>query len=90
MKGSDPLRRGLHPALQRTITLLSAGALVRVLKTASPQTLGGGQRLPGRPAALGDHRPERARRPGKEVVPGSTGSLQDAPTDGPLDPGTEG
>ncbi len=54
------------------------------------QTPGGVQRLLGRPAALRDHRPERARRPGKEVVPGSTGSLQDAPTDGPLDPGTEG
>ena len=48
------------------------------------------QRLPGRPAALGDHRPELAGRPGKEVVPGSTGSPHDAPTDGPLDPGTEG
>jgi hypothetical protein len=90
MKVSDPLRRGLGTALQRTITLLSTGALVRVLKSGLLQTPGGVQRLLGRPVALGDHRPERARRPGKEVVPGSTGSPQDAPTDGPLDPGTEG
>ncbi len=90
MKVSDPLRRGLGTALQRTITLLSTGPLVRVLKSGLLQTPGGVQRLLGRPVALGDHRPERARRPGKEVVPGSTGSLQDAPTDGPLDPGTEG
>jgi hypothetical protein len=92
MKVSDPLRRGLRTALQLTITLLSTAALVTVLKNGLLQTPGGGQRLLGlgRPAALGDHRPELARRPGREVVPGSTGSPQDAPTDGPVDPGTEG
>jgi len=90
MKGSDPLRRGLRAALQRTVTLLGTGALVTVLKYGLLQTLGGVQGLLGHPGALRDHRPERARRPGKEVVPGSTGSPQDAPTDGPLDPGTEG
>ena len=89
MKGSDPLRRGLGTAVQRTMTLLSAGALVGVLNGLL-LTLGGVQRLLGRPAAVCDHRLQRARRPGKEVVPGSTGSLQDAPTDGPLDLGTEG
>ena len=89
MKVSDPLRRGLRTALQLTITLLSTGALVTVLNGLL-HTPGGVQRRLGRPAALRDHRPELARRPGKEVVPGSTGSPQDAPTDGPLDPGTEG
>jgi hypothetical protein len=90
MKVSDPLRRGLGTALQLTITLLSAAALVTVLKNGLLLTLGGVQRLLGRSAAFCDHGRERARRPGKEVVPGSTGSPQDAPTDGPLDPGTEG
>jgi hypothetical protein len=89
MKVSDPLRRGLRTALQLTITLLSTGALVTVLNGLL-HIPGGVQRLLGRPAALRDHRPELARRPGKEVVPGSTGSPQDAPTDGLLDPGTEG
>jgi hypothetical protein len=89
MKVSDPLRRGLRTALQLTITLLSIGALVTVLNGLLP-TPGGLQRLLGRPAALGDHRPERARRPGREVVAGSTGSPHDAPTDGPLDLGSEG
>ena len=71
MKVSGPLRRGLRTALQlTTITLLSTGALVTVLKNGLLQTPGGVQRLLGRPAALRDHRPERARRPGKEVVPG--------------------
>jgi hypothetical protein len=87
MKVSDPLPRGLRTALQ--LTLLSTGALVTVLNGLL-RTPGAVQRRLGRPAALGDHRPELARRPGKEVVPGSTGSPQDAPTDGPLDPGTEG
>lgn len=89
MKVSDPLPRGLRTALQLTITLLSTGALVTVLNGLL-HTPGGVQRRLGRPAALRDHRPELARRPGKEVVPGSTRSPQDAPTDGPLDPGTEG
>jgi hypothetical protein len=60
MKVSDPLRRGLRTALQLTITLLSTGALVRVLKNGLLQILGGVQRLLGRPAALGDHRPALA------------------------------
>jgi hypothetical protein len=90
MKVRDPLRRGLCTALQLAITLLSTGALVTVLKNGLLHTPGGGQRLLGRPAAHGDHRPELARRPGKEVVPESTGSPQDAPTDGPVNPGTEG
>jgi hypothetical protein len=89
MKVSDPLR-GLGTALQLTITLLSTAALVTVLKNGVLHTPREVQRLLGRPAALGDHRPELARRPGKEVVPGSTGSPQGAPSDGPLDPGTEG
>src|SRR5512133_2275434 len=89
MKVSDPLTRGLRTALRLTITLLSTGALVTVLNGLLP-TPGGVQRRLGRPAALRDHRPELARRPGKEVVPESTGRPQDAPTDGPLDPGTEG
>ncbi len=90
MKGSDPLRRGLGTALQRTITLLGTGALVTVLKNGLLQTRGGVQRLLGRPAGLGDHCPERARRSGKEVVPGCTGGPQAVPPDGPLDLGTEG
>ena len=89
MKVSDPLRRGLRTTLQLTITLLSTGALVTVLNGLL-HTPGGVQRLLGRPAGLGDHRPELARRPGKEAVPGSTGSPQGTPSDGPLDPGTEG
>jgi hypothetical protein len=89
MKVSDPLRRGLRIALQRTITLLSTGALVTVLNGLL-HTRGGVQRRLGRPAALRDDRPELARRSGREIVPGSTGSPQDTPTDGPLDPGTEG
>jgi hypothetical protein len=89
MKVSGPLRRGLRTALQLTITLLSTGALVTVLNGLL-HTPGGVQRLRRRPAALGDDRPELARRPGKEVVPESTGRPQDAPTDGPVDPGTEG
>jgi hypothetical protein len=89
MKVSDPLWRGLGIALQVTITLLSAGARVTVLN-GLVQIPGGVQRRLGRPAALCDHYPELAPRPGREVVPGSTGSPQDAPTDGPLDTGTEG
>src|SRR6266511_2993252 len=70
-RSCSPLLRGLRTALQlTTITLLSTGALVTVLKNGLLQTPGGVQRLLGRPAALRDHRPERARRPGKEVVPG--------------------
>jgi hypothetical protein len=89
MKVSDQLRRGLGTALQLTITLLSAGALVTFLN-GLVHTPGGVQRRLGRPAGLCDYRPELARRPGKEVVPGSTGSRQDAPIDGPLDSGSEG
>src|SRR6266545_5567762 len=78
MKVSDPLRRGLRTALQPTLTLLSTGALVTVLNASC---IPGRSTAPSRPrpAALRDHRPELARRPGKEVVPGSTGSPQDAP-----------
>jgi hypothetical protein len=72
MKVSDPLPRGLRTALQLTITLLSTGALVTVLNGLL-HTPGGVQRRLGRPAALRDHRPELARRPGKEVVPGVPG-----------------
>jgi hypothetical protein len=86
---SDPLRRGLRTALQPTITLQGTGALARVLNGLL-QTPGGVQRLPGRPAAPGDHRPDRARRPGEAAVPGGSGGPHDAPTDGPLDPGSEG
>jgi hypothetical protein len=90
MKVSDPLRRGLGIALQVTITLLSTGVRVTVLKNGLVHTPGGVERLLGRPAALCDHRPELARHPVREVVPGSTGSPHDAPTDGPLETGTEG
>jgi hypothetical protein len=51
MKGSGPLRRGLRTALQLTVTLLGAGALVTVLNGLL-HLLGGGQRLLDRPAAL--------------------------------------
>ena len=82
MKVSDPLWRGLRPALQLTITLLSTGALVTVLNgllhAREEYSAFSAVLLPFVTTAL------------EEVVPGSTGSPQDAPTDGPLDPGTEG
>jgi hypothetical protein len=86
MKVNDPLHRGLRTALQLTITLLSIGALVTVLEPACclPReecSAFSAVLLPLVTIAL---------NPGKEVVPGSTGSPQDAPTDGPLDPGSEG
>ena len=89
MKVSDPLRRGLGTPLQVTIMLLSTGVRVTVLNGLL-QILGGVQRLLGRPAALCDQHPELAPRPRRKVVPESTGSPQDALTDGPLDLGTEG
>jgi hypothetical protein len=94
MKVSDPLRRGLCPALQLTITLLSTAAVVTVLHSLlhprEQYRACWAVLLPLVATALGDHRPELARGLGKEVVPGSTGSPQDAPTDGPLDAGSEG
>jgi hypothetical protein len=88
MKVSDPLRRGLRTALQLTIMLLSTGALVTVLNSLlharEEYSAFSAVLLPFVTTALNllD-----ARGGG---CPGSTGSPQDAPTDGPLDPGTEG
>ena len=88
MKVSDLLRRGLRTALQLTITLLSTGALVTVLNASciprEEYSAVSAVLLPFVTTALNSL---DAR---EEVVPGSTGSPQDAPTDGPLDPGTEG
>ena len=89
MKVSDPLPRGLRTALQLTITLLSTGALVTVLNGLL-HTPGGVQRPLGRRTALRDHRPELARRPRRRCPGGVSGVLKTPPTDGPLDPGTEG
>jgi len=88
MKVSDPLRRGLRTALQLTITLLSTGALVTVLNgllhAREEYSAFSAVLLPFVTTALNSL---DARGGG---CPGSTGSPQDAPTDGPLDPGTEG
>jgi hypothetical protein len=88
MKVSDPLRRGLRTALQLTITLLSTGALVTVLNgllhAREEYSAFSAVLLPFVTTALNS---VDARGGG---CPGSTGSPQDAPTDGPLDPGTEG
>jgi len=88
MKVSDLLRRGLRTAVQLTITLLSTGALVTVLNASciprEEYSAVSAVLLPFVTTALNSL---DAR---EEVVPGSTGSPQDAPTDGPLDPGTEG
>jgi hypothetical protein len=88
MKVSDPLRRGLRTALQLTIMLLSTGALVTVLNgllhAREEYSAFSAVLLPFVTTALNS---VDARGGG---CPGSTGSPQDAPTDGPLDPGTEG
>jgi hypothetical protein len=88
MKVSDPLWRGPRTALQLTITLLSTGALVTVLNgllhAREEYSAFSAVLLPFVTTALNSL---DARGGG---CPGSTGSPQDAPTDGPLDPGTEG
>jgi hypothetical protein len=88
MKVSDPLRRGLRTALQLTIMLLSTGALVTVLNgllhAREEYSAFSAVLLPFVTTALNSL---DARGGG---CPGSTGSPQEAPTDGPLDPGTEG
>jgi hypothetical protein len=89
MKVSDPSAEDSVP-LCNAPTAAGYGALVTVLKNGLLQTLGGVQRLLGRPGALRDHRPERARRPGKEVVPREYRQSSRRSYRWPAGPGTEG
>src|SRR6266542_2232030 len=90
-RSCGPLRRGLRTALQlTTITLLSTGALVTVLKNGLLQTREEYSAFSALLLPSAHTPPSALDARGRRLSPGSTGSPQDAPTDGPLDPGTKG